>query len=187
MNILVGVTGSVATVKLEKLLHCIKENIKDRNIQIKIVTTARAKHFLVNSNLGSETILDDDSEWLWEELGDPVLHIQLREWADVFLIAPLSANSLAKISHGICDNLLTCIARAWDFRKPFLVAPAMNVHMWNHPLTSVQLRNLESWGIQIIPPISKKLACGDIGIGAMEEPECIATKLAQVISEIYEA
>lgn len=64
----------------------------------------------------------DEEEWRqWKVVGDPVLHIELRRWADVLLLAPLSANTLAKVSNGLCDNLLTCVVRAWDFAKPLLV------------------------------------------------------------------
>ena len=73
-------------------------------------------------------------------------HIEQRAWADLFLIAPLSANTLSKLATGACDNLLTCVARAWDFDKPILVAPAMNTHMWTHPVTSGQLETLGAWG-----------------------------------------
>jgi len=68
-----------------------------------------------------------------------VLHIELRRWADVLLFAPLTAHTLAKLALGLCDNLPTNIARAWDSNKPVLVAPAMNTHMWNHPLTADHL------------------------------------------------
>jgi phosphopantothenoylcysteine decarboxylase len=83
------------------------------------------------------------------------------------LIAPLSANTLAKMAHGQCDNLLTCVARAWDFAHPLIVAPAMNTLMWTHPFTEQHLSTLRSLGVVVIPPISKVLACGDIGAGAM--------------------
>ena len=73
-------------------------------------------------------------------------HIEQRAWADLFLIAPLSANTLAKLSTGQCDNLLTCVARAWDFTKPIVAAPAMNTHMWTHPITRPQLDTLAEWG-----------------------------------------
>lgn len=65
----------------------------------------------------------DEAEWHeWSKVGDPVMHIELRRWADVLVIAPLSANSLAKLANGLCDNLVTCIARAWDFKRPLLVS-----------------------------------------------------------------
>jgi len=118
----------------------------------------------------SVPVLTDDDDWhSWKQKGDPVLHIELRKWADVLVVAPLSANTLAKLSCGICDNLLTSVARAWDFRKPFLVAPAMNTYMWDHPVTAPQIEKLEKWGIQVIEPISKVLACGDLGKGAMAQ------------------
>lgn len=117
-------------------------------------------------------VLSDADEWgVWNAVGDPVLHIQLRDWADIMLVAPLSANSLAKMANGLCDNLVTCVARAWDFgkRKPFIVAPAMNTHMWQHPMTEKHLSSLIELGVSVIPPASKLLACGDKGVGALAE------------------
>jgi len=67
-----------------------------------------------------------------------VLHIDLAKWADIFVIAPCSANTLAKLAYGICDNLLTSVARAWDADRPLVIAPAMNTHMWTHPHTAVR-------------------------------------------------
>lgn len=82
-------------------------------------------------------VLKDEDEWsCWSKREDPVLHIDLRKWADVLLVAPLSANTLAKLANGLCDNLLTCVARAWDFSRPLLVAPAMNTLMWESPFTA---------------------------------------------------
>jgi phosphopantothenoylcysteine synthetase/decarboxylase len=76
----------------------------------------------------------------WNTLGDPVLHIELRKWADAFLIVPLDANTLAKAAVGLCDNLVSSVIRAWDSKdKPLLVAPAMNTVMWEHSLTQEQL------------------------------------------------
>jgi phosphopantothenoylcysteine decarboxylase len=120
-------------------------------------------------------------------MGDPVLHIQLRDWADIALVAPLSAHTLAKIAGGLCDDTLTCILRAWDFRptgnrqvtntnsKPILLAPAMNTAMWNHPLTQQQFQIIQSFSasdtsiVKVLPPVVKTLACGDIGTGAMAD------------------
>ena len=112
---------------------------------------------------------------------DPVIHIELRKWADCLLIAPISANTLAKIFNGICDNLLTSVVRAWDFSKPIVVAPAMNTAMWNHPLTSEQLDKIASWGAVIVHPVSKTLACGDIGVGALASVEDILVKVKKCI------
>ena len=126
----------------------------------------------------------DADEWsAWQGRGDPVLHIELRKWADLLVIAPLSANSLAKLANGMCDNLLTCVARAWDFTKRApIVAPAMNTMMWSHPVTDPQLKIIQSWGYTVIPPISKTLMCKDTGIGAMAEPQTIVDLILSLIN-----
>ena len=83
--------------------------------------------------------------------------------------------SLKQIAGGLCDNLLTCIVRAWDYSKPLYVAPAMNTFMWNNPLTKRHLEAISELGITLIPSITKRLACGDYGNGAMAEPSVIFT------------
>ena len=92
------------------------------------------------------------------------------------LIAPLSANTLAKISSGLCDNLITLVCRAWNMKLeqnklkfPIFICPAMNTYMWDHPITQKQLEILSDWGFTQIGPISKKLMCNEIGNGAMAE------------------
>ncbi|KAK6359532.1 hypothetical protein TWF696_000686 [Orbilia brochopaga] len=108
---------------------------------------------------------------IWTRVGDPILHIELRRWADILLIAPLSANSLAKIVNGFSDNLLLSVVRAWDTAKPIACAPAMNTLMWEHPVTAKQIGVLEeewSW-FTVLRPVEKVLACGDSGSGAMRE------------------
>ncbi len=167
-----------------------------RQVQIRVIFTAAAMRFVPPDDLAAirslcDGVFTDADEWAeqpspekqvqeqrqrvqpthsspWRR-GDAVLHIELRKWADVFLIAPLSANTLAKLAGGQCDNLLTCVARAWDFaqRRPFVVAPAMNTLMWTHALTADQLARIEAWGVTIVPPVAKTLACGDIGMVLM--------------------
>ncbi|KAK7792929.1 hypothetical protein R5R35_008071 [Gryllus longicercus] len=123
-------------------------------------------------------VFNDEDEWkAWNSRGDPVLHIELGKWADLMVIAPLDANTLAKIAQGLCDNLLTCVVRAWDMKKPLLFCPAMNTRMWNHPITSKHISVLKSWGYCEIPPISKTLMCGDKGIGAMAEVSTIVQRV----------
>ncbi|XP_018019346.1 uncharacterized protein LOC108675828 [Hyalella azteca] len=129
------------------------------------------------------TLTGDEMEWrAWKGRGDPVLHIQLRRWADVFVIAPLSANTLAKLANGLCDNLLTSVARAWDPCKPLLFCPAMNTFMYEHPLTARHISTLKDFGYTEVPAISKRLMCGDEGSGAMAEVADVvaAIKLALV-------
>ena len=109
----------------------------------------------------------DEDEWAaWMERNDPVLHIELRRLCDLLLIAPLSANTMAKVSHGMCDNLLTSLVRCWDYKalKPIIVAPAMNTMMYEHPFTEMQEKVMrDTLGINIIPTVSKVLMCGDSG------------------------
>ncbi|CAI9578441.1 unnamed protein product [Staurois parvus] len=102
-HVLVGVTGSVAALKLPLLISGL---LQIPGVQVQIVTTEKAKHFY-NVKEISVPIYSDDDEWkMWKQRSDPVLHIELRRWADVFLLAPLDANTLGKIYSGICDNLL---------------------------------------------------------------------------------
>lgn len=130
-----------------------------------------------------------EDEWKsWNRLGDPVLHIDLRDWSDVAVIAPLSAHTLAKLATGFCDDTLSCVMRAWDFGhgsrpgKPLVLAPAMNTAMWEHPLTQSQLKSIQSFwsetreprnGIHVVEPQVKTLACGEVGTGALASVDSI--------------
>ncbi|XP_019360018.1 PREDICTED: phosphopantothenoylcysteine decarboxylase isoform X2 [Gavialis gangeticus] len=99
------------------------------------------------------------------------------------LVAPLDANTLAKIANGICDNLLTCVIRAWDMTKPLLFCPAMNTAMWEHTITAEQIQRLKGFGYTEIPCVVKKLVCGDEGRGAMAEVWTIVEKVKMIFSE----
>ena len=170
MNILHGLTGSVATTIIDKFPYL--------DYKVKFILTKSSKKFNPPYYYHSgfdHTVdeplkygqFDDEDEWAAYENNNKVLHIELMKWADVFVIAPCSANTLAKLANGICDNLLTCVARAWDFNKKIIIAPSMNTLMYTHPITKNHLDTLTNWGYIIVPPIEKKLYCGDVGIGAM--------------------
>lgn len=179
-KILVGCTGSVASIKIPLLVQELQK--LDDTVEIKIVATDHALHFFDRDTL-SVPVLTDKNEWeMWKTIQDPVLHIELRRWADILVIAPLDCNTLAKISNGICDNLLTCVVRAWDLSKPFFFAPAMNTYMWQHPITAQQIDNLKSFGYKEIHSISKKLACGDEGFGAMAEVQTIVRHIVEALN-----
>ncbi|KAM6925861.1 phosphopantothenoylcysteine decarboxylase isoform 1-T2 [Lycodopsis pacificus] len=171
-RVLVGVTGSVASLKLPLL---VSQLLQLPGMDVRVVTTEHAKHFY-NSAEVSVKIYSDMDEWeLWTQRTDPVLHIELRRWADLLIIAPLDANTLGKIANGICDNLLTCVVRAWDTSRPLLFCPAMNTAMWQHPITAQQVSRLTEFGYVEIPCIAKKLVCGDEGKGAMAEVSTIVS------------
>ena len=144
-------------------------------------------------------IFRDRDEWPeqgWDR-GDPVLHIEFRRWADLLAVAPLDANTLAKFAVGLADNFLTCLFRAWDFTRPVVLAPAMNTLMWDSSVTRRHFRQLledhgdggppTPWSVhdapaifarhaprlRLVAPESKRLACGDVGVGAMAEVDQI--------------
>ncbi|XP_042488823.1 phosphopantothenoylcysteine decarboxylase-like isoform X2 [Macadamia integrifolia] len=168
-RILLAASGSVAAIKFGSLCHSFSEWA-----EVRAVASKASLHFIDKASLPQDVVLySDEDEWSsWKKIGDNVLHIELRRWADVMVIAPLSANTLGKIAGGLCDNILTCIVRAWDFSKPLFVAPAMNTFMWNNPFTQRHLDSIEL-GVSLIHPITKRLACGDYGNGAMAEPSVI--------------
>uniref|UniRef100_A0A3B3Z9U4 Phosphopantothenoylcysteine decarboxylase n=1 Tax=Periophthalmus magnuspinnatus TaxID=409849 RepID=A0A3B3Z9U4_9GOBI len=173
-HVLVGVTGSVAALKLPALVSELRQL---SGVEVKVVTTEHAKHFYDSTEVPVKIYSDSDEWELWTCRSDPVLHIELRRWAHLFVIAPLDANTLAKIANGICDNLLTCVVRAWDTSRPLLFCPAMNTAMWNHPVTAEHVSRLEAFGYREIPCISKKLVCGDEGKGAMAEVPTIVSAI----------
>ncbi|CAO2161440.1 unnamed protein product [Urochloa humidicola] len=174
-RVLLAASGSVAAIKFEGLCRSVAEWA-----DVRAVATASALHFIDRASFPSAAIPlhTDDHEWArWGRVGDEVLHIELRRWADALVIAPLSANTLAKVAGGLCDNLLTCVVRAWDYGKPVYVAPAMNTFMWDNPFTARHLGVVRELGMSVIPPVTKRLACGDYGNGAMAEPSEICRTL----------
>lgn len=200
MRILLGLTGSVASVKATELASALTA----AGHEVRVVATEPALAFFGPATLPTGVDLYRDAdEWPSGRLftlGEPVLHIELRKWADALLIAPLDANTLAKIALGLSDNLLTCVYRAWDLTKPVTLAPAMNTFMWDNPATRRHLRQLlaDHQGplceaddveelietinhgcpnLEIIGPVSKTLACGDEGMGGMACVDEIVTAL----------
>lgn len=106
-RIIIGVTGSVAAIKISPLVDCIMSNYSQEEVEIKIVASNNALNFFKPAELKPVQVFTDSLEWQdWKRISDPILHIDLRNWADVILVAPLSANTMAKIANGFCDNLL---------------------------------------------------------------------------------
>ncbi len=161
-----------------------------------------------NGATPTRAVFLDSDEWPGEryQREDTVLHIELRKWADVFLIAPLDANTLAKLALGLCDNCLTCVWRAWDTAKPVILAPAMNAFMWQHPFTKRHLRSIaadcgashvpghlddaamlaqindRAKTLRIVAPVEKKLACGDTGIGGLAEVPDLVSAVREMLA-----
>jgi len=164
-NILLGITGGIAAYKSASFARLLIKNGYD----VRIIMTASAQAFITPLTLQALTgnpvhidLLDESAE-----LG--MGHIELAKWADLLIIAPATANTIAKLAMGIADDLLTtvCLATA----APILVAPAMNQQMWQHSSVKLNLQTLTDYDYEIIQPASGEQACGDIGEGRLPEPE----------------
>lgn len=166
-KILLGITGSIAAYKSAYL---VRQLIKD-GADIKVIMTREATQFitpLTLSTLSKNPVLTDlvaDKEFLWNN------HVELSLWADVMLIAPASANTIAKFAHGLCDNLLTAVYLS--ARSPVIIAPAMDEDMWKHAATQRNINTCIGFGNRIIPVDSGELASGLVGPGRMAEPNNI--------------
>jgi phosphopantothenoylcysteine decarboxylase / phosphopantothenate---cysteine ligase len=164
-KILLGITGSIAAYKAIYLVRLLVKS----GAEVKVITTPSAKDFvspLTLSTLSHHPVLTDlFDEQSWAN------HVMLGRWADVMLIAPLSCNTMAKMAHGQCDNLLLA---AWlSATCPVVIAPAMDEDMWQHPATKQNLTQLQSFGNTIIPVDKGELASGLFGEGRMAEPDSI--------------
>ncbi|KAF2231281.1 flavo protein [Viridothelium virens] len=204
-HLLLACTGSVATIKLPLILQALSAHTS--SLSVIVLLTRAATRFLAAQSAeqphwatlrgfqGVQAVFTDEDEWArpWTR-GAPILHVELRRWADLLVVAPLSAAAMGRMVVGIGEDLLGEVVRAWDVdagidgppRKVIVVAPAMNTAMWKHPVTKTQMRVLEwDWGvnrdgwIEVLRPQEKALACGDTGDGAMME----WTKIVKVIED----
>lgn len=172
LHILLGATGSISTGKLRAIIHKLEDVYGKNKINIQLILTKAAEKFVSRGEIPSTVrIWRDEDEWAtWRGRSDPVVHIELRRWADIFVVAPLSANTLGKIALGLCDNLLTNVIRAWNTQYPILIAPAMSNYAYNHPATKrhIKLIKEEMKWIDILKPVEKVVGSyGDIGMGGM--------------------
>jgi phosphopantothenoylcysteine decarboxylase/phosphopantothenate--cysteine ligase len=167
-NILIGITGGIAAYKSA---HLVREFIK-AGANVKCIQTPASKNFITPLTLSTLSKNDVFSEFTTEEENPRWNdHVTLGLWADIFIIAPATANTLAKMSQGICDNLL--MATYLSAKCPVYFAPAMDLDMYKHPSTTESLQKLASFGNMIILPESGELASGLLGLGRMAEPENI--------------
>ncbi len=176
-NIILGITGGIAAYKTPDLVR----KLVAKGANVRVVMTDSAKEFVsplalqaVSGNSISDNLLDKDAE---AAMG----HIELARWADKLLIAPATANFMAKLTHGLADDLLSTLCLATT--APIYVAPAMNQQMWNADATQANLNSLELRKVQFLGPAQGEQACGDVGPGRMLEPQEIADLLWQQTPE----
>jgi len=176
-NIVLGVTGSIAAHKAADLASLLTKS----GTTVNVVLTADALHFItalpfktLSRNPVVTGLYDEEEGW-------KPAHIKLADEADLLLIAPATANTIAKLAHGIADDALTCIALALNPTAKTLVAPAMNGKMWLHPATQANVEILKGRGVRFIGPEEGMLACGYEGVGRLWPVEKIAEKALELL------
>jgi len=169
-KVVLGVTGSIAAYKACELVRLFVK----RGDDVHVVMTDHAKEFVTPLTFRTLSRNPVENAMFAEPLAWKPGHIGLAESADLLVIAPATANILAKMAHGLADDLLSSVALAT--KAPILVAPAMNTGMWENPATAANLETLRARGVRIVTPGAGDLACGTQGVGRMAEPQ-----------EIYEA
>ncbi|ACU93046.1 phosphopantothenoylcysteine decarboxylase/phosphopantothenate/cysteine ligase [Capnocytophaga ochracea DSM 7271] len=176
MNIVLGITAGIAAYKTPQLVRLLTKN----GHNVKVILTENAKEFvtpLTLSTVSKNPVLTSFSspEGNWHS------HVELALWADAMLIAPATANTVAKMAHGVCDNLL--LATYFSAKTPVFVAPAMDLDMYAHPTVAENLAKLASYGNHIIPATYGELASGLVGQGRMADPEDIVLFIENTLSE----
>jgi len=170
-KILIGVTGSIAAYKTALL---VRELIK-LEAEVKIIMTSASSEFITPLTLATLSKNPVAIDFVKNKNGEWENHVELGLWADLFIIAPATANTIAKMAIGLCDNLL--MASYLSARCPVWIAPAMDLDMFTHPTTTKNLSTLRTFNITIIEPTSGELASGLKGKGRLEEPEIISQKI----------
>jgi phosphopantothenoylcysteine synthetase/decarboxylase len=177
-NIVLGVTGSIAAYKAADLTS----QLAKQGFDIRVVMTTDAQRFitpLAFKTLSRHPVVTDLYD---EEEGWKPTHIRLADEADLLLIAPATANVIAKMANGIADDALTCIALALNPRAKILLAPAMNGKMWLHPATQQNAATLKQRGAEFIGPEEGMLSCGYEGVGRLWPVEAIARRAAALLA-----
>lgn len=170
-HIIVGITGSIAAYKAASLVRLL---VKE-GAEVKVVMTELAKQFITPLTLATLSKHPVMVEFYNPENGDWHSHVDMGLWADLYLIAPATANTLGKMAHGIADNLL--LTTYLSAKCPVMVAPAMDLDMYRHPATRQNLHILQSYGVRVIEPAAGELASGLVGKGRMAEPEEIVASI----------
>lgn len=177
-HILLGVTGGIAAYKAAELTRALRAEGAD----VRVMMTPDARRFIGEASLRALSGHAVACDWSDSSSdgkdgasgGDGMPHIRLARWADVIVIAPLSANTLAKLAHGAADNLPTAVCLS---DTPLAVVPAMNREMWEHAAVQDNIKTLRARGVRVWGPASGEQACGEVGVGRMLEPENIVSAL----------
>ena len=175
-TVLIGITGGIAAYKICTLIRLYKK----ARANVRVVVTPNALNFVTKltlQSLSNNEVYVDSFEL--EEYKPE--HISLCDEADIFVIAPATANTISKIANGICDNLL--LSTACAYKKPMLIVPAMNTGMWENSFVQENIEKLDSKGYNILNPESGFLACGTNGVGRMVEVEDIFDKTVEILSQ----
>ena len=186
MRVTVGVSGGIAAYKAAELVR----ELQRQALEVHVVMTEGATKFvqpLTFAALSGHKVITG----LWDEAGTSqgsydysIEHIGEAQWTEALVVAPATANILAKFAHGISDDFLTTMYLATT--APVLVAPAMNVNMWEHPATKANLETLRERGVRVIEPGTGDLACGMVGAGRMAEPEAIADAVLNALGRRHD-
>lgn len=176
-NIVLGVTGSIAAHKAADLASLLTK----AGLSVRVVMTADAQRFITPlpfKTLSRQPVITDLYD---EEEGWKPTHIRLADEADLLLIAPATANVIAKLAHGLADDALTCIALALNPKAKILIAPAMNGKMWLHAATQENVAMLKARGVEFLGPEEGMLSCGYEGIGRLWPVEQIAGRAQELL------
>ncbi len=176
MNILLGISGGIAAYKAAELTRLLKK----QGAQVRVVMTPAAQEFITPLTLQALSGEPVHTELLNPAAEAAMGHIELARWADAIVIAPASADVLARLSAGMANDLLTTLCLASS--APLFLAPAMNQAMWRHPATQANCKQLQARGAYLLGPAEGEQACGDTGPGRMWEPTAIVEHLAQWVS-----
>ena len=174
-NILLGVTGGIAAYKIANLASMLKK----QGSNVKVIMTENACQFITPMTFETLTAQKVYTDTFDRNFEFKVDHIELGKWADVFLIAPATANVIGKLANGIADDMLTTTALA--MRCPIVVSPAMNTTMFENKVVKHNIMKLRTYGMDIIMPASGHLACGDSGAGKMPEPEMLLEYIKRAV------
>lgn len=176
MRIIVGITGGIAAYKAPELVRLLKK----QGHEVRCAATEHALQFVTRVTL--ETV---SGAPLYSDLfaSGRTEHISLKDWGEMLIVAPATANIIGKVANGIADDALSTLLLAFS-GKPVIMAPAMNCEMWAHPAVQRNIETLKAWGIRMVGPEEGELACGVNGVGRMSEPEAIAAAVCNSESRI---